>query len=86
MTGPTDFCRNLAWAMARRGWTTADLADRVGPEWNTKHSSACRRIRRYLSGAQSPKLDTVELFAEALRVFPKDLAFGDLEELHWGRE
>jgi len=82
MTGPTDFCRNLAWAIAARGWTTADLADRVGPEWNTTHSSACRRVRRYLSGAQSPKLETVELFADVLKVAPDDLAWG----WRWHRE
>ena len=80
MTGPTDFCRNLAWAIAARGWTTADLADRAGPEWNTKHSSACRRVRRYLSGAQSPKLETVELFAQLLHIPREDLAFGYLSE------
>ena len=76
MTGPTDFCRNLAWAMAQRGWTTCALADRVAPSWNTKHESARRRVRRYLSGAQSPKLETVELFAQLLHIAPEDLAFG----------
>jgi len=79
MTGPTDFCRNLAWAMAQRGWTTADLAGRLCPIWNTEPESARRRVRRYLSGAQSPKLDTVELFASILRIPPEDLAFGYAE-------
>ena len=76
MTGPTDFCRNLAWALAQRGWTTCDLADRLSPTWNTEPESARRRVRRYLSGAQSPKLETVELFASILRIPPEDLAFG----------
>jgi len=80
MTGPTAFCRNLAWAMAYRGWTTCDLADRLAPTWNTQHESARRRVRRYVSGVQSPKLDTVELFAQVLRIDPEDLAFGDFSE------
>ena len=76
MTGSTDFCRNLAWSMAQRGWTTCDLADRLVPIWNTQHESARRRVRRYLSGAQSPKLETVELFADILKIAPDDLAWG----------
>ena len=81
MTGPTDFCRNLAWAMERRGWTTCDLAARVAPAWNTAPQSTRRRVRRYLSGAQVPKLDTVELFAQVLVMSPRDLAFGPRK---WG--
>ena len=76
MTGPTDFCRNLAWALAQRGWTTCDLADRLCPIWNNEPEPARRRVRRYLSGAQSPKLETVELFAQLLHIPPEDLAFG----------
>jgi transcriptional regulator with XRE-family HTH domain len=81
MTGPTEFCRNLTSTMAHRGWTTADLADRLCASWNTQHESARRRVRRYLSGAQSPKLETVELFAQVLGISPRDLAFGPRK---WG--
>ena len=81
MTGPTDFCRNLAWAIAARGWTTRDLAGRLAPVWNTEAESARRRVRRYLSGAQSPKLETVDLFADVLNIAPDDLAYGYAPEV-----
>jgi len=81
MTGSTSFCKILAWAMTERGWTTCDLAGRVCDEWNTEPESARRRVRRYLSGAQVPKLDTVELFAQVLVMSPRDLAFGPRK---WG--
>ena len=48
----------------------------MAPTWNTEPQSTRRRVRRYLSGAQVPKLDTVELFAQVLGMFPRDLAFG----------
>jgi len=53
----------------------------VAPTWNTEPQSARRRVRRYLSGAQVPKLDTVELFAQVLVMSPRDLAFGPRK---WG--
>ncbi len=81
MTGPTDFCRNLAWAIAARGWTTGDLAHRLCAYWNTEPESARRRVRRYLSGAQSPKLETVALLAQLLHIAPGDLAFGYSSEV-----
>jgi len=74
----SQFSRNLTLLMAERGWTSTELAERMPVEWSVSFDAARRKIRRYMDNTQSPKLETVELFAKVFRVDPGDLAWWNL--------
>ena len=76
----TAFVNNLRWALVARGWLPEDLAARLPSSWSFSLSSRTDKVRRFQRGDQDPKLQDVELFAEALDVPPEVLAFGCLRE------